>query len=94
MEVVGFEEPPLSWIRQHTVGEELLEDLSVVDLLFDGTRGQQTIDGHLPCLTNTPRPLSSLEKIRPKFNNICMYILLHVKSQSDSTPRTVIYSIL
>jgi hypothetical protein len=62
MEVVGFEEPSLSWILQHAVGQELLEDLSVIYLLFDGTGGQQTVDSHLPSLTNTPRPLSSLQQ--------------------------------
>ena len=39
----------MKWIR-----EELLKDLPLVDLLFEGTRGDQPEHGHVARLTHTP----------------------------------------
>ena len=36
-QITGVEQPALVGVRQYTVGEYLLEDLSVVDLLLDGS---------------------------------------------------------
>lgn len=69
MKMIGLEESSLSWIFEHTVRQELFEDLPVVDLFLNGARGQEAIDGHLPRLTNTPRPLTSLGK-KKKNNGI------------------------
>lgn len=44
----------------HLVGEELLVDLAVVDLLLDSAAGDKAVDGHWPCLPYSPGPLPRL----------------------------------
>jgi len=63
MDVVGLEEPLLPRVLQNLVGQKGLEDLPMVDLLLDGATGEQAVNGHVPCLTNAPRPLPRLQVI-------------------------------
>ena len=60
VEIVRLEEPPLLWIFQHSVDEELFVDLPMVDLLLNGAGGHQPVDGHLVLLPDPPRPLPRL----------------------------------
>ena len=38
LQVVGFDEPTLLWVLQHAIGEELFEQLPLVNLLLNCTR--------------------------------------------------------
>ena len=47
-------------LKAYLVGEELLIDLTVIDLLFYGATGDEAVDSHLFLLSYPPCPLSSL----------------------------------
>ena len=42
------------------VDKKLLENLSMVDLFFDGAGCEQPVDGHIAILPDPPGPLSTL----------------------------------
>ena len=62
-QIAGAKEAALSRVVQHALGKVLLVHLSVVDLLLDGARGDEAINGHGAGLTQTPRALPGLELV-------------------------------
>eukprot|EP00968_Pinguiococcus_pyrenoidosus_P021098 scaffold2671_cov252-Pinguiococcus_pyrenoidosus.AAC.28 len=60
LQLVRAEEPLLPRILQYPIRYRRLEDLSMVDLLLDGPRGDQTVDGHGLGLPDAPASLASL----------------------------------
>ncbi|KAI7277095.1 hypothetical protein KC335_g118 [Hortaea werneckii] len=61
VEVSQLEGLPLLGVTQDLVGEELLEDLSMIDLLFDRAGGHETVDFHFPFLTQSPCTFARLD---------------------------------
>ena len=60
VQVFQLERLSLLWIAQNLVRQELLENLSMVDLFLDCARCYETVNLNLSLLTETPRSLSGL----------------------------------
>mmetsp|Transcript_14164 Transcript_14164/g.40507 ORF Transcript_14164/g.40507 Transcript_14164/m.40507 type:complete len:302 (+) Transcript_14164:1194-2099(+) len=58
--VVPLEELSLPWVAEHLLGQEVLVDLPLVDLLLDAASQHQPVHGHVSALADAPCPLASL----------------------------------
>mmetsp|Transcript_78511 Transcript_78511/g.217066 ORF Transcript_78511/g.217066 Transcript_78511/m.217066 type:complete len:390 (-) Transcript_78511:511-1680(-) len=58
--VVPLEELPLPRVGKHLLGEEVLVDLPLVDLLLDAPGQHQPVHSHVPPLADAPRALARL----------------------------------
>ena len=60
VQVFFLEEAPAGGVRQNEIGHELLEDLTMVNLLFNRFLGDKAVDRYITRLANPDSPLSSL----------------------------------
>eukprot|EP00160_Parvularia_atlantis_P000046 Unigene10038_Nuclearia_a/m.30667 Unigene10038_Nuclearia_a/g.30667 ORF Unigene10038_Nuclearia_a/g.30667 Unigene10038_Nuclearia_a/m.30667 type:complete len:365 (-) Unigene10038_Nuclearia_a:805-1899(-) len=81
LHVVALEEAPLLRVLENLVGEELLEDLAVVDLLLDRARGHEPVHGHIALLPVAPRALAGLD--------VCGRVPVGVKNEHAVRARQV-----
>lgn len=71
---------------QNSIGEGGLENLAMVDLLFNSPRGHEPVDSHLAQLPHSPRAFSRLNGQKDNhFPRIAAFDVRHTKCEKTCT---------